>query len=85
MRIAYKHPIRKRIIQYETREKLYKWVNNEKEYYLIGSCAIPTKDVKEIDKTTLKAIHKIEKQIAKQQAKTQKLLDDNYHMFKEVK
>jgi len=85
MRIAYKHPIRKRIIQYETREKLYKWINDGKEYYLIGSCAIPIKDVKEIDKTTLKAIKQIEKQIAKQEAKIQKLLDDNYHTFKGVK
>ena len=71
MRIAYKHPIRKRIIQYETREKLYKWIDNKKEYYIIGSCAIPIKDVKEIDKTTLKAIKQIEKQIASQNAKIQ--------------
>jgi len=85
MRIAYKHPFRKKILQYELEKLPTIWNNEGKQYYILGSCAIPIKDVKIIDSTTLRKIKQIEKQITKRHTQIDNILTENFSKFKEVK
>lgn len=81
MRIAYKHPLTKKIRQYETDEKLKPWEYRGKRYYIIGVTAVPVEDVKVIDEQTLKQIKKIEAKIEKLIAKINQILTENFHNF----
>ena len=84
MRIAYRHPFRKQVVQYELEKLPHKWLDKGKQYYILGACEVPAKDVKRVDKTTLRKLKRIEKQIAKRFQQITQVLEENFSKFEDV-